>query len=144
MDAAKKKGFVCHDCFKLKTCKESMASWMFFFIALVAVISLRAVNLVMDANPLLAKGLWYTGVIGFFVFFVYKFRYDQLLHRELHKADLVDKLLHNRELSGHDREILGTIVCKLSSRKDKINYFFIFTFSLLALALAIFADFIKG
>ena len=139
----KKKEFVCHDCFKLKACKESMASWILFFIALIAVISLRAVNVILDINPLLAKALWYIGVLGFLIFFVYKFRYDQILHRELHNTDLVNKLLHNKELSEHDRKILGTIVCKLSSKKDKINYFFIFISSLLALALGVFVDFIK-
>ncbi len=139
----KNKQFVCYDCFKLKSCKDPAASWIFFFIALIAVVSLRAVNIVLDANPLFAKILWYTGVIGFFIFFVYKFRYDQVLHRELQKTGLTDKLLHNKDLSQHDREVLGTILCKLSSKKDKINYFFIFASSILALALAIFFDFIK-
>ena len=89
-----KKEFVCYDCFKLKTCKESVASWVLFFIALIAVISLRAVNLLLGVNPFFAKALWYVGVIGFFIFFVYKFRYDQVLHRELDKAGLKDKLLY--------------------------------------------------
>ncbi len=139
----KEKKFVCYDCFKLKTCKESAVSWVLFFIALVAVISLRAVNLVLDANPVFAKSLWYIGVIGFFIFFVYKFRYDQVLHRELDNTGLKDKLLNKKELSEHDREVLGTIVCKLSSKKDKINYFFIFVSSALALVLAIYVDFIR-
>jgi len=78
-----------------------------------------------------------------FIFFIYKFRYDQILHRELDKTGLKDKLLNKKELSEHDREVLGTIVCKLSSKKDKINYFFIFVSSALALALAIYMDFIK-
>ena len=138
-----KKEFVCHDCFKLKKCKESMVSWILFFIALVAVISLRAVNAVLDINLVLAKTLWYIGVIGFFIFFVYKFRYDQILHKELRRTDLADKLLYNKELSEYDREVLGTIICKLSSKKDKINYLFVFASFLLALALAIFFDFIK-
>ena len=138
-----KKEFVCHDCFKLKTCKESAASWILFFVALVAVISLRAVNLVLDTNPIFAKALWYVGVLGFLIFFVYKFRYDQILHRELDKTELIDKLLHKKELTEHDREVLGTIVCKLSSKKDKINYFFIFISSALALGIAVYVDFIR-
>lgn len=139
----KEKKFVCYDCFKLKTCKESAVSWVLFFIALIAVISLRAMNLVLDTNPVFAKSLWYIGVIGFFIFFVYKFRYDQILQRELDNTGLKDKLLNKKELSEHDREVLGTIICKLSSKKDKINYFFIFVSSALALALAIYVDFIR-
>ncbi|MBU1147418.1 MAG: hypothetical protein KKD11_03620 [Candidatus Omnitrophica bacterium] len=139
----KDKKFVCYDCFKLKTCKESAVSWVLFFIALIAVISLRAMPLVLGTNPVFAKSLWYIGVVGFFIFFVYKFRYDQILQRELDNTGLKDKLLNKKELSEHDQEVLGTIVCKLSSKKDKINYFFIFISSALALALAIYVDFIR-
>jgi len=138
-----KKEFVCYDCFKLRTCKESLASWIFFFIALVAVISLRAMSIFVNSSPMFAKMLWYIGVGGFFIFFIYKFRYDQILQRELEKTDLKDKLLSKKELTEHDKEVLGTIVCKLSSKKDKINYFFIFVSSGLALAIAIWVDFVK-
>lgn len=135
--------FVCHDCFKLKECKEPLANWAFFFVALIATIAIRAVNLLLDFDPNIAKALWYIGIVGFFVFFLYKFRYDNILHRELEKTELKDKLLHKKELSEHDREVLGTIVCGLSSKKDKINYFFIFVSSGIALILAIWVDFFK-
>ena len=137
------KEFVCYDCFKLKKCRESLASWIFFFVALVAVISLRAVNLFIDYSPILSKVVWYIGVFGFFIFFIYKFRYDEILHKEISRTELRDKLLYGRELSEHDREVLGTIICKLSSKKDKINYFIIFLSSGLALILAIYMDFFK-
>lgn len=137
------KKFVCYDCFRLKKCKDSAASWAFFFIAIIAVIAIRAVNVVLDVNPLLAKAFWYIGVGGFLIFFIYKFRYDTILHKELDETKLADKLLEKKELSGHDYEVLGTIICKLSSKKDKINYFFIFFFSALALGLALYVDFFK-
>ncbi|NQT91087.1 MAG: hypothetical protein HQ558_07530 [Candidatus Omnitrophica bacterium] len=120
-----------------------MIAWVFFFVALVATISIRAVNVALDANPMLAKAFWYTGIIGFSAFFIYKFRNDQILHRELQATRLSEKLLSKEKLSEHDYEVLGTIVCRLSSKKDKINYFFIFFFSGVALALAIYADFFR-
>ena len=138
-----KKGFVCYDCFRLKECKEPVVSWVFFFLALLAVISLRAVNLMLDFNPGMAKALWYTGVLGFFVFFVYKFKNDHVLHREIERTGLKEKLLHKKDLSEHDREVLGTIVCRLSSKKDKINYFFIFISSALAIFIAVWMDFFR-
>jgi hypothetical protein len=75
---------------------------------------------------------------------MYKYRYDSVLHRELGRTKLVDKLLTQDKLSQHDYEVLGTILCKLSSKKDKINYFFIFFFSGLALGLAVYTDFFRG
>jgi len=140
---ANDKEFVCHDCFRLKRCKDSLASWVFFFIAIIAVVAIRAVNVVLDVNPVLAKVFWYIGVAGFLIFFIYKFRYDAILQKELAQSKLTDKLLSKKELSDHDYEVLGTIICKLSSKKDKINYFFIFFFSALALGLAIYVDFFR-
>ena len=140
---AKENKFVCTDCFKLKRCKESFVSWIFFFTAIVAVISIRIVNVFMNTNPTLAKAFWYTGVIGFLIFFVYKFRYDNIVRRELESCRLKDKLILKKELSEHDYEVLGTIICKLLSKKDAVNYFCIFFFSGLALALAIYFDFFR-
>jgi len=139
----KKNGFICYDCFKLKKCKDSAASWVFFIIALIATISVRAVNIALDFNPLWAKIFWYIGIVGFTVFFIYKYKYQNLLQKELESSKLTDKLLTKSELSNEDYEVLGTILCKISSRKDKINFFFIFFFSGIALALAIWADFFK-
>lgn len=136
--------FICTDCFKLKKCKESFASWVLFFIAIIAVIAVRVVNLFMDTSPLLAKAFWYTGIVGFLIFFIYKFRYDTIVRREIERSSLRDKLMYKKGLSAHDYEILGTIICKLSSKKDGINYFFIFFFSALALALAVYFDFFKN
>ncbi len=139
----KKKEFVCYDCFKLKKCKEPATSWIFFFIALIATISIRAVNLALNFSAVWAKIFWYVGIGGFFIFFIYKYKHNNIMQKELSKSRLADKLLSKSELSEHDYEILGTIICKLSSKKDKINFFFIFLFSGIALSLAIYADFFK-
>ncbi|MFC1807163.1 hypothetical protein ACFL0T_02210 [Candidatus Omnitrophota bacterium] len=138
-----KNNFVCYDCVKLKKCTDSVISWVFFFIAIIAVIAIRAVNVAWEYNQLLAKVFWYIGVVGFFIFFIYKFRDHVILHKELAKSKLTDKLLNREALSDEDYDVLATITCKLSSKKDKINYFFIFFFSGLALILAIYADFFK-
>lgn len=137
------KKFICYDCFRLKKCKEKAVSWIFFFVALIATISIRMVNLVLGFHPLLAKAFWYTGVLGFFAFFIYKFRNDHILQREIERAKLLDKLLNKEKIDEHDYEILGTILCRLNSKKDKVNYFFIFLFSGLALIFAVYIDFFK-
>ena len=135
--------FVCTDCFKLKKCRESSVSWAFFFIALVATVAVRAVNALLDFNLVWAKIFWYVGVVGFFLFFLYKFKHYSVLHRELLRTRLTDKLLKRETLSDHDYDVLGTILCTLSSKKDKINYFFIFVTSGIALILAVYADFFR-
>jgi hypothetical protein len=135
--------FICYDCFKLKKCREKATTWVFFFVALIATISIRAVNAVLDFYPFLAKIFWYIGVAGFFLFFIYKFRYESILHREVKNSKLIEKILSKDKLTSHDYEILGTVLCRLGSKKDKINYFFIFLFSGLALIFAVYIDFFR-
>ena len=137
------KDFICHDCFRLKRCQDKNINWVFFFLALVATISIRAVNFFLETHPIVAKTLWYSGIVGFLLFFAYKFRKDNILHRELRKSNLVNKVLLKEELNDHDYEIVGTLLCKLSSKKDKINYFLIFFTSVVALLLGLYSDFIK-
>ncbi|MDP8253380.1 MAG: hypothetical protein P9X27_03165 [Candidatus Kaelpia aquatica] len=138
-----KKGFICQDCFKLKRCQEKNISWAFFFLALSATISIRAVNFFLEIYPVIVKTLWYSGIVGFLLFFAYKFRKDNILQRELKKSNLIDKVLLKQEFNQYDYEIVGALLCKLSSRKDKINYFFIFFTSVLVPILGLYTDFIK-
>lgn len=143
-DSSKKKqDFICYDCFRLKKCKETTVSWVFFFVALIATIAIRVVNVFMDFSPLFAKIFWYIGVGGFFVYFFYKYRVDGVLRREIARERITEKLLSKEKLSEHDYEILGTVLCQLGSKKDSINYFFIFLTSGLALLFAIYVDFFR-
>jgi len=135
--------FVCVDCVRLRRCSQTTASWIFFFIALVAVVSLRVMVLFTTTNPALARGFWYLGVIGFLVFFLYKFRHDHLMHRELQATHLLDKVMERRSFDDHDYAVLATVLCRSLSRKDKINYFFIFFFSGIALVWALYMDLIR-
>ena len=134
--------FVCTDCFKFNKCVDSPVSWIFFIIGLIATVAVRAVNIALDFDPIWAKILWYIGVSGFFIFFLYKFKYDHMLHRELKKTQLTNKILAKEKISEHEYEVLGSILCRLSSKKEKINYFFIFFFSGIALLLAVYFDFL--
>jgi len=135
--------FICIDCIRLKECREDRLSWVFFTIALIATIAIRAVNLAHFVNPWLGKAFWYLGVGGFSIYFLYKFKKDHKLHREIESSALIQKLFDKEKLTDREYYVLGTILCRLSSKKDKVNYFFIFFFSGIALILAIYFDFIN-
>ncbi len=124
-------------------CRDSLASWIFLFIGLLATIAVRLVNLFLEFNPLWARIFWYTGIGGFFIYFLYKFRQDRNIQRELARRELSRKLSGDQEISLEDREFIKTILCKLKSSKDTINYFFIFLTSGLALILGIYLDFMR-
>ena len=133
----------CITCIEYKRCRDSYVSWLFFIIGLIATVAIRVVTVLMDMNPIYGKVAWYIGVGGFFVFFVYKFKVNQTRSTLINQRNLVDKITRLKQLTKEDYNLLGAILCALSSKKEKINYFFIFGLSAVALILAIYMDFLK-
>ena len=133
----------CINCIEHKRCKDSYTSWIFFIIGLIATISIRIVMVVAHINPLYGKIAWYTGVGGFLVFFMYKFRVSQQRARLIRQRELMEKINNEKQLTKEDYGIISAILCALSSRKERINYIFIFGLSIIAILLAIYMDFAR-
>ncbi len=133
----------CINCVEYKRCRDSHVSWLFFIIGLIATVALRVVAVLIDIKPVYGKVAWYIGVSGFFVFFVYKFKVGQARSKLISQKNLVDKIAHQKQLTEEDYSLIGAILCSLSSRKERINYFFIFGLSAVALLLAVYMDFLK-
>lgn len=55
----------------------------------------------------------------------------------------MDKIGQEKQLTKEDYSLISTILCGLSSNKERINYFFIFALSAVAILLAVYMDFLK-
>jgi len=132
----------CKNCPSFKNCQDSFVSWIFLFIGLLATIAIRVVNLVTSFGPFWPKFSWYTGVGGFFIYFLYKFRQDRAISRQLQKNDLSQRLMNKENLTEEDYAFLKATICRLRSKKDAFNYFFIFFTSILALLIGVYQDFL--
>lgn len=86
---------------------------------------------------------WYIGVVGFFIFFAHKFKVEHIRSQLIKKSRLMDKISQDGVMEKSDRELISSLLCALSSSKDKINYLVIFTSSIIAIAIAVYLDFIK-
>ena len=133
----------CLNCSEYKNCRDSFSSWIFFIIGMIATIALRVVTVLMHFNPIYGQIAWYVGVAGFFIFFVYKFRIDRARYKLIVKKGLMDKISQGDKIAEDDRQLIGSILCSLSSNKDRINYFLIFVSSAVALIIALYFDFLK-
>jgi len=133
----------CSTCTEYKNCKDSFAAWIFFIIGLAATVAIRVVIVLIHVNPVYAKAAWYIGICGFFSFFLYKFRVNHARAKLIASQGLVQKLNNKKGLEGNDYELIGNILCGLTSKKERINYFFIFALSAVTIILAIYMDFIK-
>ncbi|NQT06332.1 MAG: hypothetical protein HQ575_02220 [Candidatus Omnitrophica bacterium] len=133
----------CSECVEYRRCRESFTSWIFFIIGLLATIAIRVVIVLTHVNPLYGKAAWYIGITGFFAFFVYKFRVNKARAKIIETRGLIKKIDGKNKLSDEDYNVLGAILCGLSSRKEALNYLFIFGLSAVALLAALYFDFIK-
>ncbi|MCD5384237.1 hypothetical protein LR066_05735 [candidate division WOR-3 bacterium] len=133
----------CVNCSEDKRCKESYISWIFFIIGLLATTAMRVVTVLADFNPVYGKIAWYVGVGGFFAFFIYRFRVTQARSNLINQRSLAYKIRHKEQLTKEDYSLIRDILCSISSNKERINYFFIFALSAVALILAIYLDFVK-
>jgi len=133
----------CKNCIEYKRCKDSFVSWIFFIIGLIATIAIRAVTILSNINPVYAKIAWYFGVFGFLLFFIYKFRVNQSRSDLIDKHNIMQKLIQKNQLTDEDYNFVSSIFCALRSKKERINYIFIFALSAIALILAIYLDFIR-
>jgi len=130
----------CINCVEYKRCRDSFVSWIFFSIGLIATFSLRVVTVLINIDPIYGKIAWYIGVGGFFIFFLYKFRVNQERSRLITERNLVRKISGLEKLDRKDYELVEAILCALSSNKDRINYFFIFILSAVAIVVALYFD----
>lgn len=133
----------CLNCSEHRHCRDSFLSWIFFIIGMIATIALRVVTVLAHLEPIYGQVAWYVGVLGFFVFFVYKFRIERERHKLIVKKNLMEKLFEGDKIATDDRRLIGSILCALSSHKDRINYFLIFVSSAVAIIVALYFDFLK-
>ena len=133
----------CVNCVEYKRCKDSAASLVFFIIGLIAIVAVRAVTILEHVKPIYGKMAWYVGILGFFVYFAYKYKIEYNRSRLIKTSKLVDKILHGGSIEKEDRQTIGSVLCALSSSKDRINYFIIFSSSAVVLVIAFYLDFIK-
>lgn len=125
-----------------KKCKDSTASLVFFIIGLIATIAIRAIGIFANIlGELGSKISWYVGVVGFLLFFIYKYDLENKRRKIIFENSILEKISLNSELDPKDKEILGAIICGLISKKDAINYFVIFFSSAISLFVALLFDF---
>jgi len=133
----------CVKCSQHKNCKDTHTSWFVFIVGVIATISIRAVTILMDFSPIYGKIAWYVGIGGFLIFFIYKFKISQSRVKLIIENGLIDKIANQKQLAKVDYGNVEELLCSLVSKKERINYFFIFILSALALVLAIYMDFLK-
>ena len=131
----------CKNCSQRNVCRDSLTSWVFFLIGIIATVALRVIVVVEEIDPTYGRIAWYIGVIGFILFFIYKFKLLRESAGIIKKSGLRHKLAEEGELNKREYELLSELVCAQDNWRERANFFVIFFLSSVALLLAIYIDF---
>ncbi len=111
----------------------------FMVIGLVSAISFRTLTIVHALRPEWMRGIWYFGVIGYILFFAYRYYISIKRKRAIAENRLQEKVT-NGALSDDDRELINYVLASIMKSKENINYLFIFAMSIIAIVVDIFLN----
>ena len=114
----------------------------FMIIGLVSAISFRALTIIHDLKPEWMRGVWYFGVIGYILFFAYRYYISIKRKKAISQNRLLEKV-KSGELNEDDRELINYVLASIMKSKENINYLFIFALSAATLLLAVYMDFFQ-
>lgn len=109
----------------------------YFILGLSTAIAFRALIVLDHIQPTWVRPVWYFGVLGNFIFFLYRFRVSVRRKKAIREFQLIDKMQSGESLTVRDREVIIYILRSIKLSPENINYLIIFLFSLLAIALDI-------
>lgn len=107
----------------------------FFLLGLFSSVAFRAIILFQKYEPAWVRPVWYFGVIGYLLFFVYRYYISQRRKRVIAQSGLVEKLETGVTLSEADRAAARYLLNSIRKSPEDWNYLAIFALSLLAIAL---------
>jgi hypothetical protein len=105
----------------------------FFLTGLMSSICFRVLPIANHLWPASFRPIWYTGVIGYCMFFLYRYRITLKRRRTIIDMGLLPKLKAGT-LEADDREAIRYILSSLTVSKEGLNYLIIFVLSVVAIA----------
>jgi hypothetical protein len=133
----------CLRCKAYKSCQDDFVSWIIIIIGIIATVAIRVVIVLSHINPLFGEIAWYIGIIGFIIFFAYKYKAFESRAKIINERKLIEKINNKERLDDKDLEAISLILCSTKAKTERINFFFIFVSSIIALVIAVYVDFLK-
>ena len=108
--------------------------YSFFILGLISAIAFRTIIVIQRVEPAWIRPVWYTGTIGYFFFFLYRYLITLKRKKAIEEFQLIEKLKVNACLTEEDREVVLYLLSSVKYSLEDINYAIIFLLSVLAIA----------
>ena len=106
----------------------------FFMLGLLSAVAFRIIILFQRLEPSWVRPMWYAGVVGYLVFFLYRYGISRKRKKAITDYKLIEKLRDNACLSDEDREVVTYLLSSIQKSMEDLNYYIIFILSVLAIA----------
>jgi len=107
----------------------------FFILGLISSVAFRAIILFQKFEPTWVRPVWYFGVTGYMIFFLYRYRISQRRKDTIERTGLVAKLEQGTALSADDREAALYLVNSIRKSPEDWNYLAIGVLSVITVIL---------
>ena len=95
---------------------------VFFLLGVLSSVAFRAIILFQKFSPAWVRPVWYFGVIGYMLFFSYRYGISLRRKRAIAQSDIIEKLRNGAALSSEDREaaayLLGSVQKSVARARD--------------------------
>ncbi len=115
----------------------------FFILGLLSAIAFRIIIVFQHIEPTWVRPVWYAGILGYLVFFLYRYSISRKRKNAIKDYDLITKLKDNACLSDKDREIVIYLLSSIQKSMEDLNYYIIFILSILAITADMIFSYLK-
>ena len=117
--------------------------YCFFALGIISAIAFRAIIVFQRLEPSWVRPVWYVGVLGYMVFFLYRYYISEKRKKAVEDFQLIEKVKANACLTDEDREVVIYLLSSIGKSPENINYFIIFLLSIAAIVVDIYFAVVK-
>jgi hypothetical protein len=110
----------------------------FFIIGLLSSVAFRAIIILQRYTPGWVRPVWYLGVVGYMIFFMYRYFISQRRKHTIEQSGIIEKISAGVTLNAEEREAALYLLKSVRASQEDWNYLAIFVLSIVAIALDLF------
>lgn len=107
----------------------------FFVLGLLSSVAFRAIVLLQKYEPAWVRPVWYFGVLGYMIFFMYRYYISQRRKHAIAHTDIIAKIRDGKNLNPEEREAALYLLKSVQASQEDWNYLAIFVLSIVTIAL---------